>query len=97
MACKLSARAKGRNAETVSREMPAHLRKFPLATYTRRAYQNVVKAIGSAIVNKPTWKPETETDERLQAIAGGKASDLRSHHARIIADKVLTARKAGRA
>ncbi len=47
-------------------------------------------------MSKPVWVPESESDERLKLIADGHAADMRSTHARIIADKVLTARKANR-
>lgn len=40
------------------------------------------------------WKPETETTTRLQAIVAGTDTGMRSHVARILADKELVRRNA---
>ena len=38
------------------------------------------------------WNPTTETAQRLIAIARGEDNGLRSHHARILADRELNKR-----
>ena len=40
------------------------------------------------------WKPESETTERLSAIVNGTDTKMRSHVARILADKELVRRNA---
>lgn len=43
-------------------------------------------------MQKTFWKPENETTERLLAIRDGNDAGMRSHHARILADKELVRR-----